>query len=139
MLAKHVDNGLTKLSEMEKKKPTSVEEYIERLPEIAQLKIKELRSILKSVVPEAKEELKWGKPVFESKSILFAYSAHKSHLSFIPTGPALKPFEKELTEFATKKDCVQFSFDNPIPEILIRKIAEYRKKEVEENGAKWYY
>lgn len=139
MLAKHVDNGLTKLSEMEKKKPTSVEEYIERLPEIAQLKIKELRSILKSVVPEAKEELKWGKPVFESKSILFAYSAHKSHLSFIPTGPALKPFEKELTEFVTKKDSVQFSFDNPIPEILIRKIAEYRKKEVEENGAKWYY
>jgi uncharacterized protein YdhG (YjbR/CyaY superfamily) len=124
---------------MEKKKPTSVEDYIERLPENAKLKIKELRSILKSVVPEAKEELKWGKPVFESKSILFAYSAHKSHLSFIPTGPALKPFEKELTEFATKKDSIQFSFDHPIPEILIRKIAEHRKKEVEEKGAKWYY
>ena len=124
---------------MEKKKPTSVEEYIERLPEIAQLKIKELRSILKSVAPEAKEELKWGKPVFESESILFAYSAHKSHLSFIPTGPALKPFEKELTEFARKKDSIQFLFDNPIPEMLIRKIAEYRKKEVEEKGAKWYY
>nr|WP_321415958.1 DUF1801 domain-containing protein [uncultured Allomuricauda sp.] len=124
---------------MEKKKPTSVEDYIERLPENAKLKIKELRSILKSVVPEAKEELKWGKPVFESKSILFAYSAHKSHLSFIPTGPALKPFEKELKEFSTKKDSIQFSFDNPIPEILIRKIAEHRKKEVEEKGAKWYY
>jgi uncharacterized protein YdhG (YjbR/CyaY superfamily) len=124
---------------MDKKKPTSVEEYIERLPEIAQLKIKELRSILKSVAPEAKEGLKWGKPVFESESILFAYSAHKSHLSFIPTGPALKPFEKELTEFPTKKDSVQFSFDNPIPENLIRKIAEYRKKEVVEKGAKWYY
>ena len=124
---------------MEKKKLTSLEEYIQQLPEIAQTKINELRSILKSVVPEAQEGLKWEKPVFESTTILFAYSAHKSHLSFIPTGPALKPFEKELTGFATKKDSVQFLFENPIPENLIRKIAEYRKKEVEERGAKWYY
>jgi len=124
---------------MEKKRPKNVEEYIEQLPQIAQAKIKELRAILKSLAPEAKEGLKWGKPVFESKTILFAYSAHKSHLSFIPTGPALKPFEKELTGFTTKKDSVQFLFKNPIPENLIRKIAEYRKKEVEEKGAKWYY
>ena len=124
---------------MEKKKPENVEEYIAQLPQIAQVKIKELRAILKSLAPEAKEGLKWGKPVFESKTILFAYSAHKSHLSFIPTGPALKPFEKELIGFATKKDSVQFLFENPLPENLIRKIAEYRKKEVEERGAKWYY
>lgn len=124
---------------MDKKKPETVEEYIEQLPENAQLKIKELRSILKSVVPKAKEGLKWGKPVFELETILFAYSAHKSHLSFIPTGPALKPFEKELTEYITKKDSVQFSFNNPLPENLILKIAEYRKKEVEEKNAKWYY
>jgi uncharacterized protein YdhG (YjbR/CyaY superfamily) len=124
---------------MEKKKPENVEEYIEQLPQIAQAKIKELRAILKSLAPEAKEGLKWGKPVFESETILFAYSAHKSHLSFIPTGPALKPFEKELIGFATKKDSVQFLFENPLPENLIRKIAEYRKKEVEERGAKWYY
>lgn len=124
---------------MDKKKPETVEEYIEQLPENAQLKIKELRSILKSVAPKAKEGLKWGKPVFELETILFAYSAHKSHLSFIPTGPALKPFEKELTEYTTKKDSVQFSFNNPLPENLILKIAEYRKKEVEEKNAKWYY
>ena len=124
---------------MGKKKPENVEEYIEQLPQIAQAKIKELRAILKSLAPEAKEGLKWGKPVFESETILFAYSAHKSHLSFIPTGPALKPFKKELIGFATKKDSVQFLFENPLPENLIRKIAEYRKKEVEERGAKWYY
>ena len=124
---------------MEKKKLTNLEEYLEQLPEIAQTKINELRSILKSVVPEAQEGLKWRKPVFESTTILFAYSAHKSHLSFIPTGPSLKPFEKELSEYITKKDSVQFQYDKPIPEILVRKIAEFRKKEVEERGAKWYY
>lgn len=124
---------------MNKKKPTSVEEYINALPEEAQTKIKEIRSILKSVAPKAKEGLKWGKPVFESETILFAYSAHKAHLSFIPTGPALKPFEKEITEFSTKKDSIQFPYDKPLPENLIRKIAEYRKEDVEQRDAKWKY
>ncbi|MEH6681818.1 MAG: DUF1801 domain-containing protein [Sediminicola sp.] len=124
---------------MEKKKPRTVAEYIEQLPEIAQAKIKELRSILKKVAPDAKEGLKWGKPVFESDTILFAYAAHTSHLSFVPTGPALKPFEKELAQYPTKKDSIQFVYQYPLPENLIRRIAEHRKKEVEENGAKWYY
>ena len=124
---------------MEKNKPKNVEEYIGQLPKIAQSKIKKMQMILKSVAPEAKEGLKWGKPVFESETILFAYSAHKSHLSFIPTGPALKPFEKELAEFTKKKDSVQFFYEHPIPENQIRKIAQNRKKDVEERGAKWYY
>ncbi len=124
---------------MKENRPENVEEYIEQLPEIAQVRIKELRAILKAIAPEAKEGLKWGKPVFESGTILFAYAAHKSHVSFIPTGPALKPFEKELAEFTTKKDSVQFFYEQPLPESLIRKIAESRKKDVEERGAKWYY
>ncbi len=124
---------------MLKHKPLSVENYIEQLPENARLKINELRSILKSVAPEAKEVIKWGKPVFESSSILFAYAAFESHLSFIPTGPALKPFEKELTGFITKQDSVQFPYDRPLPVNLIRRIAEYRKEDAEARGAKWKY
>lgn len=120
-------------------KPTTVEEYIEQLPEIAQRKIIELRTLLKSVVPEARESLKWGKPVFESETILFAYSAHKAHLSFVPTGPSLKPFENELSEFSTQKDSVQFPYKVSLPEQLIRKIAQFRKDDVELRAAKWKY
>ena len=98
-----------------------------------------MRSILKNVVPNAREGLKWGKPVFESVTILFAYSAHKSHLSFIPTGPALKPFEKELSEYDVQKDSIQFSYNKPLPKELIKKIAEYRKDDAEKRGAKWKY
>jgi uncharacterized protein YdhG (YjbR/CyaY superfamily) len=124
---------------MQENKPTTVEEYIEQFPKIAQDKLKLIRSVLKGVAPNAKEGLKWGKPVFESVTILFAYSAHKSHLSFIPTGPSMKPFEKELSEYITKQDSIQFSYDRPLPENLIRKIAEYRKADAEERGAKWKY
>ena len=120
-------------------KPKTVEEYIKVAPEVGQEKLKEMRSILKKVAPNANEGLKWGKPVFESKTILFAYSTHKSHLSFIPTGPALKPFEKELSDYTVKKDSIQFMYDKPLPKELIRKIAEYRTQDVEERDAKWKY
>ncbi|MEZ4809261.1 MAG: DUF1801 domain-containing protein [Allomuricauda sp.] len=124
---------------MNKKKPENVEEYIQQFPKIAQDKLKTMRSILKSVAPNASEGLKWGMPAFESVAILFAYAAHKSHLTFIPTGPAMKPFEDELADYTTKKDSVQFPYDEPLPELLIRKIAQYRKEDAEERGAKWKY
>ena len=120
-------------------KPKTVDEYAELAPEMAQEKLKEMRSILSKVAPTATEVLKWGKPVFASKTILFAYSAHKSHLSFIPTGLALKPFEGELSGYTVKKDSIQFSYDTPLPKELIRKIAEYRTLDVEERDAKWKY
>ena len=53
-------------------KPNSVNEYIGSFTGIQNEKLQELRSILQSLCPNAKEVLKWGKPVFESKSILFA-------------------------------------------------------------------
>jgi uncharacterized protein YdhG (YjbR/CyaY superfamily) len=124
---------------MGKEKPTNVEEYIVQLNGIAQEKCKEMRSILRGIVPDATEGLKWGKPVFESETILFAYSAHKSHLSFVPTGPALLPFIEELSEYNVKKDSIQFSYDKPLPIKLIQKIAKYRKEDAEERGAKWKY
>ena len=48
--------------------------------------------------PKADEAIKWGYPVFEEGRILFSYAAHKAHLNFFPTGPALEPFREELAK-----------------------------------------
>jgi uncharacterized protein YdhG (YjbR/CyaY superfamily) len=120
-------------------KPTTVDEYIKVAPEEAQEKLREIRAILKKVVPKATEKLKWGSPVFEEGRILFSYSAHKTHLNFSPTGPAMEPFEAELAKFKTGKDTIQFLYDKPLPKGLIRKIAAFRAKQVRENDARWMY
>ena len=57
----------------------------------------------------------------------------------MPTGPAMKPFEEELSEFTTGKDTIQLPYDKPLPSALIKKIAEYRVKDVKVNDAKWMY
>jgi len=124
---------------MPKIKPTTVEEYIKVAPKEAQEKLCELRSILKKVVPNATETLKWGSPVFEEKRILFAYSAFKSHLNFMPTRTTLQSFKEELAAYTTGKDTIQFSYDKPLPKLLIRKIAAYRARDVKENDALWMH
>ena len=124
---------------MPKTKPTTVDEYIKAAPGEAHEKLHEIRAILKKVVPNAREILKWGSPVFEEGRILFSYSAYKSHLNFSPTGPAMEPFKEELEKLKTSKDTIQFPYDKPLPKALIRKIAAFRAKQVRENDARWMY
>lgn len=124
---------------MSKIKPANVDEYINAAPAFAQEKLREIRSILKKVAPNATELLKWGYPVFMENRILFSYSAHKTHINFMPTGPAMDPFKEELSEFITGKDTIQLPYDRTLPGRLIQKIAEYRIKDVRENDAKWMY
>ena len=118
-------------------KPTTVDEYINAAPIEAREKLIEIREILRKVAPNATEALKWGSPVFEEKRILFAYTAFKSHLNFMPTHSSLIPFKKELEKFVTDKDTIQFPYNKPLPKTLIRKIATFRAKDVRENDARW--
>lgn len=122
---------------MAKKKTSTVTDYINAAPKEARKHLKEIRSILKKVAPKAKEGLKWGSPVFEEERILFAYNAHKTHLNFMPTHSSLAPFKKELSEYKTGKDTIQFPYDEQLPKALIRKIAIFRAKDVRENNARW--
>lgn len=122
---------------MEHPRPSTIDEYIAAAPANAQEMLLEIRSILKAVAPEAVEQIKWGQPVFEQKRILFAFSAYKSHLNFMPTGQSLLPFQAELTGYKTGKDTIQFPYDKPLPKELIRKIAAHRLQDVLENGALW--
>jgi len=124
---------------MDKAKPTTVDEYIDRAPAEAQGMLRELRAILKDVAPEASESLKWGSPVFEQGRILFSYAAYKSHLNFMPTKPSLAPFLSELSGFKLGKDTIQLPYGKPLPKTLIRKIAAFRLKQVLEHDARWMY
>ncbi len=122
---------------MSNKRPTTIAEYIETAPPQAQEHLRELYALLKRVAPDATESIKWGSPVFEERRILFSFSAHKDHINFAPTPAAMKPFRDELAKHKTGKGTLQISYDKPIPEALIRKIARFRVKDLRENDARW--
>lgn len=118
-------------------KPTTVDEYIAAFPMAVQEKLREMRKCLSEVAPGATEGLKWWQPAFSYQWILYQYAAFKSHVSFYPTPSVVKAFEKELTDYEHSMMTIKFPLDKPLPIPLIKKIAEYRVKESEEQGVKW--
>ncbi len=115
---------------MASKRPTTIAGYISAAPREGQPHLRRLYAILKSVAPEAEEAIKWGTPFFVEPRFLFAFSAHKAHCSFAPMEAALKKFRGELAKHKTTKGMLQIPYSQPLPEKLIRRIAEYRVREV---------
>jgi uncharacterized protein YdhG (YjbR/CyaY superfamily) len=122
---------------MSKTRPTTIAQYIGSVPRERQKNLRELYAILRKAAPRAREGLKWRSPVFEEKRILFAFAAFRSHLNFMPTPSAMKPFKKELAKYKTGKGSISFPYDKPLPKPLIRKIAALRVKELREKDVRW--
>ena len=122
---------------MANQRPATIAEYIEAAPREGQPHLRRLYAILKSVAPEAEEAIKWGTPFFVEPRFLFAFSAHKAHLSFAPTQAALDAFREELGGHKTTKGTLQIPYKKPLPEDLVRKIAEHRLRNMGDSDAFW--
>lgn len=124
---------------MTAQRPATIEDYIRAAPREGQAHLRRLHALLKRVAPDAEEAIKWGTPFFVEPRFLFAFSAHKAHLNFTPTAAGLEPFSKELQAYKTTKGMLQIRYDKPLPEALIRKMAEHRVRAVRarEDDAFW--
>jgi len=110
---------------MPKVRPATIDEYVEAAPPEARLHLRQLYRILKGVAPEGAEAIKWGVPVFWEGRVLFGFAAFKAHVSFGPGPAAIERFSQELAEYKTGKGTIQLPYDRPVPEDLVRRIAEF--------------
>jgi uncharacterized protein YdhG (YjbR/CyaY superfamily) len=110
---------------MSNKRPATIAEYIRAAPREGQSHLRGLYAILKKVAPNASEAIKWGTPFFVEPRFLFAFAAHKAHLSFAPMAAGLVPFRKQLERQITTKNTLKIPYDSPLPKVLIRKIAAH--------------
>jgi uncharacterized protein YdhG (YjbR/CyaY superfamily) len=120
-----------------KAKPATVTEYINAAPKEARPKLREMRTTIRAAAPGATEGLKWSMPAYSYRRILVTFAAHKHHIGFYPTPPAVKAFAKELSGYETAKGSIQFPLEKPLPLDLIRKITAFRVRESVEKDKKW--
>lgn len=113
-------------------RPTTIDDYIRAAPSAGQPHLRAIHAILKRAAPQAEEAIKWGNPFFVEPRFVFAFSAHKAHLSFAPPAAALKHFRVELETHDTTAHMLRVRYDQPLPEDLIRRIAEYSVQVVSE-------
>lgn len=113
----------------------TVEEYLATLSPANRKLLGELRTIIKSVIPDAEEVISYNMPAFKQHAVLVYYAANKNHTGFYPTANPIKIFAKELEGYTTSKGAIQFPYDRPIPASLVKKIVRLRVKEDKERHA----
>jgi len=109
--------------------PETVDDYIQQFPEDVQAILQEIRAVIKSAAPLAKERIAYKMPTYTQKKNLIHFAAFKNHIGLYPTPSGTEAFEQELSAYVRGKGSVQFPLDQPIPFDLIRRIAEFRVAE----------
>ncbi|MDD3656730.1 MAG: DUF1801 domain-containing protein [Atribacterota bacterium] len=110
--------------------PKDIDEYIVNFPPKVQEILKQIRTTIKAAAPGAQGTIKYRMPTFVLSENLVHFAAYKSHIGFYPIPSGIDKFKDELSSYKHAKGSVQFPIDKPIPLRLIRKIVEFRVKEI---------
>ena len=113
---------------MRMKSFTTVPAYIAAAPKGARGKLRQLRAILKSLVPKAEEKISYGMMGYKYLGRPLVYfGAFKDHVGFYPASSTfLKRFAADLRGYGTGKGTVRFPHGKPLPVSLIRKLIRAR-------------
>lgn len=115
---------------MKSEKPKSITDYIAGLPSKTQKHLQQIRALIKKLVPEAEETIRYGMPAFNLNGhYLIYFGGYRDFVSLYPApreNPALKA---EIAAYAGGKGTVRFLLDKNLPVRLIKKIIRFRLKE----------
>ena len=104
---------------------STIDGYIESLPEAARAVASALRQTIGAAAPDAVEAVKYDMPAFQKDGVSFIYFAvWKKHVGLYPIYRGTDDFEDAIRSFRAKKDTVQFSLSKPLPNELIVRIVK---------------
>lgn len=110
----------------------SIDGYIAGFPAKQQKMLKQMRRLIRKLVPDAEETISYGMPTFRLHGNLVHFAMARQHFGFYPAPSAIVRFEKELKDYPTSKGAIQFPLDQPLPVELITGIVDFRVREQKE-------
>ncbi|HEY5532519.1 MAG TPA: DUF1801 domain-containing protein [Candidatus Anoxymicrobiaceae bacterium] len=116
------------------KQATSIDDYLEEVPEEARAALEKLRKVIRTAAPKAVETISYRIPTYKYHGMLVGFAAFKNHLSFFVMSPSLMEAHRdELKAYETAKATIHFTADKPLPAALVKKLVKAR---IEENEAR---
>ena len=106
-------------------KPQNVDEYIAAQDEAVQPKLREIRGILRSELPDALEKISWSMPTYWKGRNLIHFAAAKKHLGLYPGGEATAVFAEDLRDYDVSKGAIRLPCGRELPAELITRIARW--------------
>jgi uncharacterized protein YdhG (YjbR/CyaY superfamily) len=115
----------------ERSKAKTIDEYIAAFPPEEQKPLREIRALIKAAAPDATETISYAIPTFDlAGRHLVHFAGFAQHIGFYPTSSGTEAFADELKPYKSGKGSVQFPLGCPLPVDLIRRVVEFRVKEV---------
>jgi uncharacterized protein YdhG (YjbR/CyaY superfamily) len=112
--------------------PRTIDEYIAMQPGEFRPGLQELRSIIRSLAPQAEEMISYQVPCFKYHYMLVGIGVNKKYLSLYPMSSALtKKMSDELKGIKISGTTLHFVPGEPLPKELIQKIVTTRMQENE--------
>jgi uncharacterized protein YdhG (YjbR/CyaY superfamily) len=109
----------------------SIDQYIADFPPETQALLQEMRKIIATTAPEATETISYAIPTFDlTGKHLVHFAGFAKHIGFYPVPSAMTAFKEELSPYRSGKGSAQFPLTKPLPTDLIRRIVEYRVREL---------
>ena len=109
-----------------------IEDYIKNFPPKVQTILKKIRKLVKNTCPEATELFSYGMPAYKLNGKPLVYFAgYKNHIGLYATPQGHKQFKEELSGYKQGKGSVQFPLDNELPYDLIKRIVEFKTKDIQ--------
>lgn len=108
-----------------------VSKYISKFPKKTQTILRKIYTTIQITAPKSEDNMFYGVPNFKlNGKNLVQFAAFKKHIGFYPMPNTIKIFQKELLKYKTSEGTIKFPLDKPIPYPLIKKIVEFRVKEL---------
>jgi uncharacterized protein YdhG (YjbR/CyaY superfamily) len=105
-----------------------VDEYIANTPKEIQVKLNNLRELIKKAAPKAEERISYGMPFFSYKGRLVYFALMKNHIGLYIPPPIIEQHKNELKNYVTTKSAIHFPLKNKLPITLINKLVKARIK-----------
>ena len=114
-----------------------IDAYIASAPKDIQGKLKEIRAIIRGVVPDAAELISYQMPGYSypgySFKGMFAWFALQSnYIGLYLRPPTISSHKKELEEYATTKSAIRLPLDKKIPVALVKRLVKASVKVMKE-------
>ena len=105
-----------------------IDAYLARLEEPKQGTLRELRTTILGIIPDAEQCISYGMPAFRIRGkVVAGFAAFKNHLSYLPhSGSVIAELHEEVSQYVTSKGALQFPVDAPLPRALVEKLVAVR-------------
>ncbi len=111
----------------------AVDRYVRQFDDTIRERLETLRALVRTEVPDAEESFSYGLIGYKlgGKPLVY-FGGFKRHVGLYATPNGHDAFKDEFSKYKQGKGSVQFPNDQPLPIELIKRVVEFRVKDIKQ-------